>query len=74
LELAELEQQINTDFVALKSKKFTGECPTANDGDEATYTFYTKAGFEVIASCKVAIDQKSALFLTVEEIYEKYRK
>lgn len=74
-DLDELVRQIHaSDFVALKSKKFTGECPTAYDGDEATYTFYTKAGVEVIASCTVAIDEKSALFLKVWEILEKYRR
>lgn len=73
LELEELIQEINSaDYVALKSKAFTGTCPSAYDGDEATYTFYSQKGVEVIASCKFEIDMKSALFKKVWEIQNKY--
>ncbi len=72
LELEELIQDINSaDYVALRSKEFTGDCPTAYDGDEVTYIFYTQKGVEVIASCKFEIDMKSALFKKVWEILNK---
>jgi hypothetical protein len=75
VDLDELARQIDTaDFVALKSKEFTGQCPTAYDGEEATYTFVTPKGIEVLASCKIAIDEKSALFMKVRDIQEKYRQ
>ena len=74
-DLDALAQEINNaDFVTMKSRKFTGDCPTAYDGEEATYTFYTQKGVEVIASCQVAIDGKSALFVKVEEIYRQSLK
>lgn len=70
-----MAQEINNaDFVTMKSKKFTGDCPTANDGQEVTYTFYTRKGVEVIASCQVAIDGKSPLFVQVWEIYNQSAK
>lgn len=74
-ELDELIQDINSaDYVALKSKAFTGTCPSAYDGDEVTYTFYTQKGVEVISSCKFEIDMKSAVFKKVWEIQNKYIK
>ena len=70
-DLDALAQEIdNADFLTMKSKKFTGDCPTANDGQEVTYTFYTQKGIEVIASCQVAIDGKAPLFVKVSEIYK----
>jgi hypothetical protein len=75
VDLDELVQQMDAaDFVQLKSKKFTGQCPTAYDGEEATYTFVTPKGIEVLASCTIAIDEKSALFMKVWEIQEKCRQ
>jgi hypothetical protein len=69
-ELDELAELIEAaDFDALKSKKFTGECPAAYDGAEVTYGFYTRKGVEVLASCKVAIDVESPLFAKALEIY-----
>jgi len=60
-EVTELERQINSaDFVAIKSKKFTGTCPVVVDGSETTYTFYTRG--EVIASCTYVIDKTSPVF------------
>jgi hypothetical protein len=74
-ELGELARLIDaTDFDALKLTKFTGECPTAYDGAEVTYSFYTRKGVEVLASCKVAIDVESPLFATAREIYHKSTK
>ena len=74
-ELSDLQGLVdNADYVALKSIKFTGECPSAYDGDEVTYSFYTRKGVEVIASCSVAIDPKAPLFLKVNELLAKYRR
>jgi hypothetical protein len=73
-DLNELVGQINdADFVALRSRKFTGECPTAYDGVEVTYSFHTRTGVEIIASCEVEIDAKSPLFIKVGEILKEYR-
>lgn len=72
-ELNELIRLINeADFVALRSKQFTGMCPTAFDGEELTYSFHTRTGVETIASCKVEIDAKAPLFIKVAEILTKY--
>ena len=69
LEVAEFNALINDinngDFTVLKAKKFAGLCPTAYDGAEETYTFYTPRGLEIIASCQVAIDDKSPFFIKV---------
>src|SRR3989344_6873852 len=46
----------NTDYITIKSKKFTGMCPTAYDGSETIYTFYTNHGNEVISTCQQVID------------------
>jgi hypothetical protein len=71
-ELAKLIEA--ADFDALKSKKFTGECPAAHDGVEVTYEFYTRNGVEGVASCKVAIDVDSPLFAKALEIYRTSMK
>lgn len=54
-----------TDFTALRSHPFTGECPTAWDGQEIVYGFATPAGSERVASCEVAIDDGTPLFAAV---------
>ncbi len=62
-QIAELTQLIAaTDFEELASRPFTGTCPTAYDGQEFIYTFHTMSGENMIASCKVAIDESSPLF------------
>lgn len=48
------------DFVSIKSKKFTGTCPTAYDGQELIYTFFPSK--ETISSCTYAISGDSPLF------------
>lgn len=58
------------DFARVKSVKFTGTCPTAYDGQELTYTFYTASGLETIASCQVAIDEASPLFVAVQAMLD----
>lgn len=57
-----------TDFNAIRSRPFTGDCPTAFDGMELIYTFATPAGPERIASCDVEIDRQAPLFVAVDAI------
>ena len=57
-----------TDFNALRSRPFTGDCPTAFDGMEIIYTFETPGGTERIASCEVEIDRQAPLFVAVDAI------
>ena len=57
-----------TDFDALRSRPFTGECPTAFDGMEVVYTFETPAGPERISSCEVEIDPQAPIFVAVDAI------
>ena len=65
--LAELKAQIaQADFAQIKAQPFTGTCPIAYDGQEATYTFHTAAGEETFSNCEVGIDATSPLFLAVE--------
>ncbi len=64
--LAALDAAIrSTDFVALKSHPFTGQCPTDFDGQETVYDFGTPGGIETIATCEVAVDFGSPLFVAV---------
>jgi hypothetical protein len=65
-QLAAIDTAIRlTDFVALRSHPFTGECPTAFDGQEIVYTFAAPTGTQVIASCEVEIDEGLPLFVAV---------
>ncbi len=54
-----------TDFAALKSKPFTGECPIAFDGQELIFEFATLGGSQRVASCEVDIDWGHPLFIAV---------
>ncbi len=66
LALAALDAAIrNTDFTALRSHRFTGECPTAYDGQELVFEFAAPGGIERIATCEVEIDPSSPLFVAV---------
>lgn len=60
-----------TDFNRIKSKKFEGTCPTAYDGAEKTYTFYTQGGVETFSDCQVQIDPHQPLFKRLEIIINK---
>jgi hypothetical protein len=51
-----------TDFAALRSHPFTGQCPVAVDGHELIFEFAVGNGTQRIASCEVAIDWGSPLF------------
>jgi hypothetical protein len=59
---AEIER---ANFALIESRPFTGECPTAYDGQETIYTFHLPTGNERIATCAVAIDPNHPLFLAV---------
>ena len=64
--LAALDAAIRTtDFVALKSHPFIGQCPTDFDGQETVYEFGAPGGIETIATCEVAVDFGSPLFVAV---------
>jgi hypothetical protein len=54
-----------TDYAAIKSHPFTGECPTAFDGQELIVEFAVGTGTERISSCEVAIDWGHPLFVAV---------
>jgi hypothetical protein len=65
-QLAAIDTAIRlTDFAALRNRPFTGECPTAFDGQEIVYTFAAPSGTQVIASCEVDIDEGLQLFVAV---------
>jgi hypothetical protein len=52
-------------FALIESRPFTGECPTAVDGQELIYTFHLVTGDEKIRSCSVATDPDHPLFRAV---------
>ena len=54
-----------TDFAALKSHAFTGQCPTAFDGQEFIFEFGAPGGTQRISTCEVAVDYGSPLFVAV---------
>jgi len=57
-----------TDFAAIRSKPFTGVCPTAYDGQQVTYKFYTSRALETVSSCQTEIDYGLPLFVLLQEI------
>jgi hypothetical protein len=54
-----------TDYAALRSHPFTGECPVNFDGQELVFEFGAGAGTQRIASCEVDIDWGHPLFVAV---------
>jgi hypothetical protein len=54
-----------TDFAALRSHPFTGQCPTAYDGQELVFEFRAPNGVERIATCEVDVDLGQPLFVAV---------
>ena len=62
----------HADYARLRAKPFTGLCPSAYDGREVIYTFYSARGVERLSSCEVAIDQSTPLFRKVEEVRATY--
>jgi hypothetical protein len=68
--LAVLDAAIRTtDFTELRSHPFTGECPTAFDGQEIVFEFDAPGGTERIATCEVAVDFGSPLFVAVSTAF-----
>ena len=59
----EVEQ---ADYQRIRSVPFTGECPTAVDGQETIYTFHVTTGDREIASCEFEIDPSDPLFVAVD--------
>ncbi len=65
-QLAALASAIKlTDFALLKSRPFTGECPTNFDGQEFIFEFAAPGGTERIATCEVDVDYGVPLFVAV---------
>ena len=54
-----------TDFAAIKSHPFTGECPVNFDGQELIFEFAVGGTTQRIASCEVDIDWGHPLFVAV---------
>ena len=52
-----------TDFDAIRSVAFSGDCPTAFDGQEVIYEFGGPGGPERVASCETAIDPDEPVFV-----------
>ena len=64
--LGRLHAQVEgADWEAILARPFTGECPTAYDGQEITYTFHAVGGPVTIASCSVQIDPGQEPFSTL---------
>ena len=64
--LAALDAAIRTtDFTALKSHRFAGQCPTAYDGQEIVFEFGAAGGVQRIATCEVNVDFGQPLFVAV---------
>ena len=55
----------STDFAALRSRPFTGQCPTAFDGQEIIFEFGAPGGVERISTCEVDVDFGLPLFVAV---------
>ena len=73
--IEKLENLIDsTDFAIMKERKFTGTCPTAYDGQESIYTFYTLSREERISSCETNIDNDTRLFKEINIILEDIKK
>ena len=65
-QLAALDSAIKlTDFALLKNRPFTGDCPTAFDGQEFIFEFAAPGGTERIATCEVEVDYGLPLFVAV---------
>jgi hypothetical protein len=56
------------DWNAILARPFTGQCPTAYDGQEHIYTFATAGGPVVVASCTTQIDPGQEPFSSVERV------
>ncbi len=64
--IAALDAEIQTtDWAELFSHRFTGECPTAYDGQEVVFEFAAPTGVQRVATCEVDVDFGSPLFVAV---------
>jgi hypothetical protein len=71
--LAALDSAIKlTDFALLKARPFTGECPTAFDGQEFIFEFGAPGGVERIATCEVDVNYPTPLFAAVAAALEPF--
>ena len=69
--LSELKQLIDTsNFDDIKSRIFTGTCPTAYDGPVNVYTFFFDDSLESISDCKYELNYSTGLFAKVTDIRE----
>lgn len=57
-----------TDFAVVLSRPFTGECPTAVDGQETIYRIASPGGVVEIASCTVAVNPEAPLFSAISRV------
>jgi hypothetical protein len=51
-----------TNFDAVRARPFSGQCPTAYDGQEIVYEFGAPGGVQRIASCETDIDPDAPAF------------
>lgn len=64
--MAALTAAVNqTDFAALKSHPFTGQCPTTFDGQELVFEFNVGSTTQRVASCEVDIDWGQPVWVAV---------
>jgi hypothetical protein len=61
-----------TDWAALRSHPFTGQCPTAFDGQELIFEFGVGAGTQRVASCETDIDWTHPLFVALAVALGKF--
>jgi hypothetical protein len=54
-----------TDWAAIESHPFTGQCPIAFDGQELVFEFSVGTGIQRLASCEIEIDWSHPLFVAV---------
>lgn len=73
-DLVELTQQIQAmDFAAIKARPFSGDCPTAYDGQEWIFEFTTNGSVETLRSCQTQIDLQSAPFAVLMQLWDQMR-
>ena len=56
------------DWTTILARPFTGECPTAYDGQERVYTFWPAAGEVTVATCTVQVDPGQEPFATLDGV------
>lgn len=56
------------DWTAILARPFTGECPTAWDGQELVYTFWPADGEVTVATCSVQVDPGQEPFAILDGV------